>query len=117
VREILAATMQKYYEIEEAITDEGWPEEQAQEAIKEWLQLLGTSTGPLRAMALEELKAKLSSESQQAVNQSQRQAHSLKRPHDCLEEPAPGDEQDDEVRDKIDDINWDLEFIDDAGAL
>jgi hypothetical protein len=29
--------MQKYYEIKEAITDEGWPEEQAQEAIKEWL--------------------------------------------------------------------------------
>src|SRR6266516_2612738 len=54
VREILAATMEKYYEIEEAITDEGWPEEQAQEAINEWLQLLGTTTGPLRAMAVEE---------------------------------------------------------------
>jgi hypothetical protein len=76
-------------------------------------------------MALEELKAKLFPEFQQAVNQSQRQRHSLKRPHDHIEEPAPGNEQDDEVRDKqndevrdeIDDINWDLEFIDDAGAL
>jgi hypothetical protein len=37
VREILAATIQKYYELEEAIINEGWPEEQAQEAIKEWL--------------------------------------------------------------------------------
>jgi len=37
VREILAAIMQKYYEIEEAIAEEGWPEEQAQEAIQEWL--------------------------------------------------------------------------------
>jgi hypothetical protein len=55
-------------------------------------------------MALEELKAKLSPESQQAVNQSQRQRHPLKRPHDYIEEPAPGDEQDNEVRDEIDDI-------------
>jgi hypothetical protein len=37
MREILAATMQKYYEIEETIAEEGWPEEQAQEAIQEWL--------------------------------------------------------------------------------
>jgi hypothetical protein len=29
--------MQKYYEIEEAIAEEGWPEDQAQEAIQEWL--------------------------------------------------------------------------------
>jgi hypothetical protein len=65
--------MQKYYEIEKAIADEGWPEEQAQEVINEWLQLLGTTTGPLRVMALEELKAKLSPKSQQAVNQWQRQ--------------------------------------------
>jgi hypothetical protein len=70
VREILAATMEKYYEIEEAIADKGWPEEQAQEAINEWLKLLGTTTGPLRAMAVEELKAKLSPESQQAIDQS-----------------------------------------------
>src|SRR5256885_9589059 len=69
--------MQKYYEIEEAIADEGWPEQQAQEAINEWLQLLGTTTGPLRAMAVRELKAKLSPESQQAIDQSQRQRHSL----------------------------------------
>ena len=68
VSEILAATMQKYYEIEEAIAEEGWPEEQAQEAIQEWLQLLGSSTGPLRAMALQELKKKLSPESQQAIS-------------------------------------------------
>jgi hypothetical protein len=37
-----------------------------------------------------------------------------------MEEPATRDEQDNEVRDQfdeIDDINWDLEFIDDAGAL
>jgi hypothetical protein len=79
--------------------------------------LLGTTTGPLRAIAVEELKANLSSESQQVIDQSQRQRRSLKRPHDHLEEPAPGDEQDDEVRDEIDDINWDLEFIDVAGAL
>jgi hypothetical protein len=63
VREILAATMEKYYEIKEAITDEGWPKEQAQEAINKWLKLLRTTTGPLRAMAVEELKAKLSPES------------------------------------------------------
>jgi hypothetical protein len=70
-------------------------------------------------MAVEELKAKLSPESQQAIDQSQRQRHSLKRPHDHLEEPVSGDEQDDEVRDKwdeIDDVNWDLEFIDDSGT-
>jgi hypothetical protein len=30
VREILAVIMQKYYEIEEAIAEEEWPEEQAQ---------------------------------------------------------------------------------------
>jgi hypothetical protein len=29
--------MQKYYEIEEAIAEDGWPEDQAQEAIQEWL--------------------------------------------------------------------------------
>jgi FtsZ-binding cell division protein ZapB len=78
-------------------------------------QVQGTTIGPLRAMAVEELKAKLSPESQQAIDQSQRQTDSLKRPHDHLEEP--GDEQDDEVRDDIDEINWDLEFIDDVGAL
>jgi hypothetical protein len=55
--------MQKYYEIEEAIADEGWPKEQAQEAINKWLQLLGMTTGLLRAMAVRELKAKLSPES------------------------------------------------------
>jgi hypothetical protein len=37
VREILATTIQKYYEIEEAIADEGWPEEQAQETINKRL--------------------------------------------------------------------------------
>jgi hypothetical protein len=68
VREILAATIEKYYEIKEAITDKGWPEEQAQEAINEWLKLLGTITGLLRAMAVEELKVKLSPESQQAID-------------------------------------------------
>jgi hypothetical protein len=63
MREILATTIKKYYEIKEAITDEGWPKEQAQETINEWLKLLGTSTGPLRAITVEELKAKLSPES------------------------------------------------------
>ena len=71
---------------------------QAQEAINEWLRLLGTTTGPLRAMAVRKLKAKLSPESQQAIDQSQRQRHSLKRPHSHLEEQAQGGEQDDEIR-------------------
>jgi hypothetical protein len=113
VREILAATMQKYYEIEEAIAEEGWPEEQAQEAIQEWLQLLGSSTGPLRAMALQELKNKLSPESQQAISQSQRRGRPLKRPHSELEK-----DDDEAVEwDEINDVNWDMELIEVGDGL
>lgn len=100
--------MQKYYEIEEAIAEEGWPEEQAQEAIQEWLQLLGSSTGPLRAMALQELKEKLSPESQQAISQSQRQEWPLKRPHSEVEK----DDDDEAVEwDETNDVDWDMELI------
>src|SRR5256885_11607549 len=104
--------MQKYYEIEEAIAQEGWPEEQAQEAIQEWLQLLGSSTGPLRAMALQELKKKLSPESQQAISQSQRRERPLKRPRSELEK------DDQAVKwDETNDVDWDMELIEVGDGL
>jgi hypothetical protein len=113
VREILAATMQKYYEIEEAIAEEGWPEEQAQEAIQEWLQLLGSSTSPLRAMALQELKKKLSPESQQAISQSQRRGRLLK----CLHSELEKDDDKAVEWDEINDVNWDMELIEAGDGL
>lgn len=117
VKELLHATMQKYYDLERIIREEKWPDEQAQEVIQAWISLLSMSSGPVRQMGVEELKKQLSLESQAIVNESQRSCYSRKRPHGHLEGPAPRDEEHEDDLFGEDEFNADLEFIDELGAL
>jgi hypothetical protein len=64
-------------------------------------------------MALQELKKKLSPESQQAISESQRRGRPLKRPHSELEK-----DDDEAVEwDEINDVNWDMELIEVGDGL